>query len=97
MHITFLFFHASFPKFAGPHPIFSPNVADPCTIFPKFNAPGPSFKLVGKSLPSQKIILIPARNIQYGSGKRTNFFFHFADQFYNPRFSAEWFGVNHSE
>ena len=35
--------------------------------------------------------------IQYGSGKRTNFFFHFADQFYNPRFSAEWFGVNHSE
>ena len=24
-------------------------------------------------------------------------FFHFADQFYNPRFSAEWFGVNHSE
>ena len=36
-------------------------------------------------------------HIQYGSGKRTNFFFHFADQFYNPRFSAEWFGVNHSE
>ena len=35
--------------------------------------------------------------VQYGSGKRTNFFFHFADQFYNPRFSAEWFGVNHSE
>ena len=35
--------------------------------------------------------------LQYGSGKRTNFFFHFADQFYNPRFSAEWFGVNHSE
>ena len=39
----------------------------------------------------------PKLNIQYGSGKRTNFFFHFADQFYNPRFSAEWFGVNHSE
>ena len=37
------------------------------------------------------------RHLQYGSGKRTNFFFHFADQFYNPRFSAEWFGVNHSE
>ena len=36
-------------------------------------------------------------HLQYGSGKRTNFFFHFADQFYNPRFSAEWFGVNHSE
>ena len=25
------------------------------------------------------------------------FFFHFTDKFYNPRFSAEWFGVNHSE
>ena len=37
------------------------------------------------------------QKLQYGSGKRTNFFFHFADQFYNPRFSAEWFGVNHSE
>ena len=35
--------------------------------------------------------------IQYGSGKRTNFFFHFADQFYSPRFSTEWFGINHSE
>ena len=39
------------------------------------------------------------RNIQYGSGKKKkkkNFFFQFADQFYNPRFSIEWFGVNHS-
>ena len=36
-------------------------------------------------------------HVQYGSGKRTNFFFHFADQFYNPLFFAEWFGVNHPE
>ena len=29
--------------------------------------------------------------------KEPIFFFHFTDQFYNPPFSAEWFGVNHSE
>ena len=29
--------------------------------------------------------------------KEPIFFFHFADQFYNPRFSAKCFGVNHSE